>query len=77
MQVEISPLASYAGEGLDKYKGTTLTAPCSINKVALIVILAPEGLYTGWFFVWMFNPPKKFKYGKPRLHEYMFMPRSS
>merc|ERR1712181_163173 len=30
--VEISPLASYAGEGLDKYKGTTLTAPCSINK---------------------------------------------
>jgi len=30
--VEISPLASYAGEGLEKFKGSTLTAPCSINK---------------------------------------------
>ena len=43
LQVEISPLASYAGEGLDKYKGTTLTAPCSINKVVSLVILAFEG----------------------------------
>ena len=41
-QVEISPLASYAGEGLDKYKGTTLTAPCSINKVTLLVIFVSD-----------------------------------
>ena len=54
-QVEISPLASYAGEGLDKYKGTTLTAPCSINKVTLLVIFVSDvgclfNIVTYWWF---------------------------
>ena len=36
VQVEISPLVSYAGEGLELYRGRTLALPVTVDKVSTV-----------------------------------------
>ena len=39
--MEISPLASYAGEGLEQYRGRTLVLPVNVDKVGMCTICNP------------------------------------